>query len=355
MKEPSYKEALEAFINPFHEFSAEPVTNGLINESYKITNRNTGESFLLQQINQHVFREPEKIQQNYVALWNYLKSERIPFFIPALKYFADNKLFYSDQHNRCWRVFAFIDGTKTLFTARNEKQAATVAETFAAFTACFRNFSAEQLHVTIPDFHNVSLRFYQFSQAAKCATKERVNKCKPLIEDLKAREKYANLYDVFTESDEFLLRVMHHDAKISNILFDIDSGKVVCPVDFDTAMPGYFFSDIGDMIRSMCCTEDENSSEFDNIQIRKGFYEAIISGYTDVLGEELTASERKYIHTTGLLVIYMQALRFLTDYLNNNIYYRISYPEQNYIRAINQITLLKSLEDFLSRNYNFRY
>jgi hypothetical protein len=118
-------------------------------------------------------------------------------------------------------------------------------------------------------------------------------------------------------------------------------------------MPGYFFSDLGDMIRSMACSYDENSTEFDKITIRKKFYNAILEGYLMVMNKQLTDSEKKYIHYAGLLMIYMQSLRFLTDYLNGDIYYQISYPEQNFNRATNQLTLLGQLEKFLAAEYSF--
>ena len=144
---------------------------------------------------------------------------------------------------------------------------------------------------------------------------------------------------------------MHHDAKISNILFSEETGQVICPVDLDTCMPGYFFSDLGDMIRSMACSEDESSSNFSEINIRKDFYESIVDGYMEVMQKLLTDSEKKFIHYSGLLMTYMQALRFLSDYLNGDMYYRTTYTEQNFDRAKNQLTLLQRLETFLSENY----
>lgn len=145
---------------------------------------------------------------------------------------------------------------------------------------------------------------------------------------------------------------MHHDAKISNILFD-SSGKVICPVDLDTSMPGYFFSDLGDMIRSMVASQDEKDKELDKLYVRKEFYEAILDGYLSILENQLTEAEKKYIHFAGLAMICMQALRFLTDYLDGDIYYRIEYPEQNYDRAKNQLALLQKLEEFLEKQYGF--
>ena len=127
---------------------------------------------------------------------------------------------------------------------------------------------------------------------------------------------------------------------------------MICLVDFDTVMPGYFFSDIGDMIRSMACSHDENSTAFDKLKIRKSYYEAILDGYLSTMKKYFTDAEMKHIHYAGLMMIYMQALRFLADYLNGDVYYNIKYPEQNYDRAKNQLLLLQQLEEFLEANYN---
>lgn len=349
-----YQEALDAYANPPDEFAVKPITSGLINQSFKVTSKTTGGSFLLQKINQHVFREPEKVQQNYELLWKYLRDEGINFRIPEPKYFAGDSSFFCDSKNNYWRVFEFIEGTISFPIANKPSEARSVAETFGTFTACLSAFNAEQLRIVIPGFHDLSLRFKQFRESLHTHNYERLQKAAPLIKELQARERYANFFDVMTESEEFPKRVMHHDAKISNILFDEDSGKVICPVDFDTVMPGYFFSDPGDMIRSMAGSGDENSIEFDSINIRGDFYRSILEGYLGVMNKYLTEAEKKYIHFAGIIMIYMQALRFLTDHLNNNIYYQVNYDEQNFDRARNQVTLLQKLEEFLSAEYDFR-
>jgi hypothetical protein len=120
-------------------------------------------------------------------------------------------------------------------------------------------------------------------------------------------------------------------------------------------MPGYFFSDLGDLIRSMVSREDETSTNFDGITIRKEFYEAILAGYLQLMDKQLTELEKKHIHYAGPLIVYMQALRFLTDYLNGDVYYRTRYEGQNFDRAKNQLILLAQLEDFLHKEYNFRH
>ncbi len=353
MAESFYKEALDAFANPLHEFIVELLDGGLINNSFKITNTTNHYSFLLQRINHHVFKKPEYVQLNYQLLWQHLKLSDIDFKIPEPKYFPGDVDLYWDNDFNYWRVFEFIEEGKMLNIAENPEQAKTTAKTFAEFTLAFHDLDAVFLKETIPDFHNLSLRYQQFEDALKSEQKERRQKATPLIDELKQRFRYVNFYEIITESEEFPKRVMHHDAKIANILFSKTTGEVICPVDFDTTMPGYFFSDLGDMIRSMSCSLDETSTDFENITIRKDFYSAIIDGYLSVMEKQFTASEKKYIHYAGIIIIYMQALRFMTDYLNGDIYYKTNYAEQNFDRAKNQLILLERLEKFLKKEFGF--
>lgn len=348
-----YQEALEAYANPFHEFSVEPLKEGLINQSYKVTSKLTGESFLLQQINKHIFTNPLAVQHNYQKIWDHLSERGKDFILPEPKYFPGDSCLFYDRHNQYWRVFEFVDGGQSISVAENALQAKLVAKAFAFLTSSLRDLDTGELATTIPDFHNLSARYKQFEQSIHHHRFDRLQKASALIEELRKRERYANLFDVFTESEEFPKRVMHHDAKISNVLFDEDSGEIACVVDFDTCMPGYFFSDLGDMIRSMAVAAGEEENNMEAIVIRKDFYEAIMDSYLGELNDQLTSSEKKYIHYAGILMICMQALRFLTDYLNGDVYYRTSYPEQNFDRAKNQIALLQNLEKFLKSEYGF--
>lgn len=354
MKQALYQEALDAYANPFHEFTVEPIRSGLINHSFKVTSKLNGQSFLLQEINKDVFNEPGLVQSNYELLWKFLQSEKIPFLIPAPKYFPDDSTLYVDSREHYWRVFEYIKEGQTRHVAETTDQVKAVAHAFGGFTASFEDFDPGLLQVTIPGFHNLSMRYSQFTDSIHSKNYDRLIKASTQADELKSRERYAHFYDVLTESDQFPQRVIHHDAKISNVLFEPDSDNVICPVDFDTVMPGYYFSDLGDMIRSMACCKDENSTAFEELCIRKEFYEAILGGYLSIMDHQLNETEKKYIHFSGLMMIYMQALRFLTDYLNGDIYYRTTYREQNLDRATNQLELLKKLEDFLQSEYQFK-
>ena len=334
------------------DLKVERLNGGLINHTYKLTN-GFKPGLLLQQINKNVFANPADVQDNYMAIWQYANSSPAGLRLPAPAYFDENCTLFIDNNENYWRVFEFIDDARMFTVAVNAEQVKATANAFALFTAAFTDFDVRLLKTVIPGFHDLLLRHRQFEEAIQTASNERLSIAIPIIESLKQRERYKHFYEAIIQSDEFLLRVMHHDAKIANVLFSNKNGQVVCPVDFDTVMPGYFFSDMGDMIRSMVGSDDENSTNTDRLEIRKDFYEAILAGYLDVISNQLTDSEKKYIHYAGLLMIYMQALRFIADYLNGDIYYRINYSEQNFDRAKNQLTLLQKLEDFLNLHYHF--
>lgn len=351
---PQYcQEAITAFLNNGQHFTLEPVSGGLINHTCKLTDLQNNRSYLLQQINRHVFPEPEKIQDNYVVLQSHLKKQSRPFFIPELQYFPNNQVLFKDTTGEYWRIFRFIENSRQLNGTDDPAQASAVAETFARFTAACNDLDSAAIQVILPGFHDAGNRYEQFLGAIPQASATRLDKAAILITELKNRQRYAALYRHFTSSADFKLRIMHHDAKIANVLFDDSSGQVICPVDMDTVMPGYFFSDLGDMIRSMAGTADEQFTELEKLQIRPAIYKAITEGYINGLGHLLTGEEERFLHASGLLLIYMQSLRFMTDYLCNDQYYRINYPEHNFDRARNQLVLLTRLEEFLADNYKF--
>lgn len=352
MKKSLNKEVLTAFTQNDELYDVERLGNGLINHTYKICDNKSGKTLLIQQINKNVFKKPVDVQNNYLKLSRYKNGTRKMFF-PAPVPLKTSGTLFIDSNGNYWRAFEFLEGTVTLDVPQNAEQAKNTARTFGQITAFLSSFNAEDLNIVIPDFHNLSFRYQQFEQALSNANPERLQKAADLIQEVKNREKYKDFYEHITKSSDFPKRVMHHDAKIANVLFDKKTGKVICAIDFDTTMPGYFFSDLGDMIRSMACSNDEHSTDFNNLHIRKDFYKAIVSGYLEVMNDYLTNEEKKYIHSAGLIMIYMQAVRFIADYLNNDIYYQISYAEQNFDRGTNQVTLLKDLEQFLSEEYIF--
>lgn len=350
------KEVLKAFtIDDTGYVIIEPIGSGLINDSWKISTTNNRNLFL-QRINKNVFQEPQLVQANYLQLWKYAKTANKGLLMPDPVFCNTQNSLHTDPSGNYWRAFQFIPESKTCPVAETATQAWATAKTFGQFTAAFSHMDTSLLTEVISNFHNLSLRYRQFETSLQSKSGERVARTSSLINELTKRGHYKTLYErISTSPIEFPLRVMHHDAKISNILFQERTGNVICPVDYDTVMPGHYFSDLGDMIRSMVSPEDEKSTYYENIEVRTDFYNGIVNGYLETMNDQLTSSEKKHLHYSGILMTYMQALRFLTDYLDGDTYYRTDYAEQNFDRARNQFVLLQKLESFLSERINFQH
>jgi hypothetical protein len=343
--------AAEHFISDGSPIIIEPIGNGLIHQTYKAKN-NSG-AVVLQAINTNIFKRAEDIVMNYSMIYEFLQKKGDGNIIPAPIVSSDANLIWKDPDNNHWRATAFISNSYSPTIADKEKAAFTVANIFARFTKSLEQLDIQKLKEIIPNFHNLSFRYDQFEDAIKNASQERLLKSTHVIAELRGIKTLVAFFEITQNSADYPSRVMHHDCKISNILFDKNSGEVICPVDLDTVMPGKFFSDLGDMIRSMACTVDENSCDWEKIDVQPVFYKSILAGYLEGIGDIFTEEEKKNIHYAGLILIYMQALRFITDYLNNDSYYKTTYPEQNLSRATNQLILLEKLEAFLKTEFSF--
>lgn len=351
MQSAPYQEVLASTLDSNEQdWKVTPFTDGLINHTYKVSIPSSNSHFVLQRINEHVFPDPGVLVKNYELIWQHLfvMNVKVPEPLP----FPGGNFVFVDRNGGSWRKFEHIEKSTTYNRSSGVDQSTQVAETFAKITGSFDTEQLQMIRPTIPGFHDLALRYKQFTGSIKMKDPERLMKAASLIQELKQREHYVSFYEVITGSPEFKQRLMHHDAKIANILFDAINGEVICAIDLDTCMPGYFFSDLGDMIRSMAGSNDESAQA--EQMVKKDHYDAIVSGYTRVLGNSLTEVEKKYIHCAGLLMTYMQALRFLTDYLEADKYYQTTYPGQNLDRAANQVALLKSLETFLLGEYEFK-
>lgn len=320
-----------------------PITSGIINKTWKVCSSKG--NFILQQINDHVFFNPELIHGNIAAIAAYLKKNYSNYLFPSPILNLEGTQLLKVLDSGYFRVFPFIEGTHTIDVVENSKQAFEAAEQFGRFTAYLGGFDCAKLNVTIPDFHNLSYRYQQFQDALKSGNPERIQEEKNLIDKLTSLNFLVKQYDAITKNQSFKKRVTHHDTKISNVLFN-EEDNAVCIIDLDTVMPGYFISDVGDMMRTYLCEVSENEKEISKIKIRPDYYYAIVEGYYKEMQNELTSEEKKHFFFAGQFMIYMQALRFLTDYLNNDSYYQIQYPTHNLVRAINQVVLLERLMEY---------
>lgn len=313
---------------------------GLINHTWKIAN--SDHSYILQRINDNVFRDPHAIAHNLHYMSCFF-AEKYPdyLFTAPLTTLSNEEMIY-DEMNGYMRIFSFVPNSHTIDTVETPVQAYEAAKQFGRFTRLLSSFDLNNLRITIPDFHNLTLRCQQFENAVVSGNQERIAEAKNEITFLQQQSAIAETYEALKINKDLKLRVIHHDTKISNILFD-ENNEGLCVIDLDTVMPGYFISDVGDMMRTYLPSVNEEEKDFGKIDIREDVFKAIVEGYLSEMKEELTDCEKENFVYAGKFLIYMQALRFVTDYLNNDVYYGARYEKHNLVRGQNQIVLLQKL------------
>ncbi len=324
-----------SFYNVDVFYSTSKFGSGLINDTWLVKGK--ANDYILQKINEKVFTAPEDIAENISSIADYLLENQINYPLVNPISTAGGQPFVRTEDG-CFRLFVFVPFSHTINVANNVNQAYEAARQFGLFTKAFAAFPANALRITLPDFHNLSLRYNQFNNALLNGDENRIAETKKEITFLEKHATIVLVYEKIISSSEFITRVAHHDTKISNVLFIEDSGY--CVIDLDTVMPGYFISDVGDMLRTYLSPVSEEEKDTRAINIRADFFKAIAEGYLAPMHDELTKAEIDHFYYSGLFMIYMQALRFLTDYLNNDEYYGASYPKHNLVRARNQLALL---------------
>jgi Ser/Thr protein kinase RdoA (MazF antagonist) len=345
------KQIIQNFL-PHQNYQSETISNGLINSTFKIFSGGTTEAFILQKINAHIFPQPALLQQNYRYISAQLTAANSRFKLPKIIPPLNGAGFLSFAKNNSWRMFQYIPNSYTPAQVQTAEQAHEVALSFSRLTLDLAAADSDKVHAVIPNFHNLVFRHQQLLDAIKNNSARRLQEAKRVLEGLEAYKPLLLFYEKLPAANRaFRKYILHHDAKISNILFDKMNNKVITPIDMDTTMPGYFFSDAGDMIRSMAGSTDENDTVYSNIHINRDNYEAITDGYLTNMSKLFSKEENNFFHLSGLLLVYMQCLRFVADYINGDIYYQTTHPQQNLYRATNQLTLLQQLAFFVKEEY----
>ncbi|TCD10172.1 aminoglycoside phosphotransferase family protein [Pedobacter frigidisoli] len=349
-------EVLKAYGYTKENIKITQIGTGLINRTYLLSPLSEKIQYILQNINTSVFKDPQAIADNLQAIAKYLAKKYPDYlFIKPISTVSGNEMAYIKYEH--WRMLPFVPNTVSLDVLTNEKQAYEAAKQFGKLSRLLNDFDASALKPTIPGFHDLALRYEQFTLALTKTSKALKGKAKPEIDDAIRHKYILDYYKSFAHRPDFPNRVMHHDTKISNVLLDAKTFQGVCVIDLDTIMPGKFISDLGDMMRTYLCAFSENESDLSKVKIRLHYFEAMVKGYLSEMKSILTELEKELILFSGRYIIYMQALRFLTDFLNGNIYYPTSYAEQNLDRAKNQFKLLheisvneKELQDIIEEN-----
>ena len=334
------KNTLKQFNLNYDDFLVDSFGSGLINKTYKLTAKQGSESYILQQINKSVFKSPILVTKNIQKVGQYLSDKYPNYLFVGLIQSLNGEFSVKDADGEFYKLSKFINNSLTINTVDNCKQAYEAAAKFGEFTSLLKDFDINDLDYTLPNFHNLTARFTAFEKQLSIAEKNRLIAAKDAIDLIYKHQNIVDTYNEIVKNNLIPIRVVHHDTKINNILFDeFNSG--LCVIDLDTIMPGYYISDLGDMFRTYLCPVDEEEQDLTKIEIRTDIFNAIATGYLKNMGEMLSPSEKKLFVYAGKFMIYMQAIRFLTDFLANDQYYGEKYPGHNLARAKNQLTLLE--------------
>lgn len=346
------KEIVAAFLPDEEIDSYQELTSGHINDTFLITTSRQ-EQFIFQKINKGVFHDVPGLIMNKVKISRHLhhklsnfsqkkRQRRVLTFLQTFK--GDN--FYVDGNGDFWNATIFIDQSQTFETVTDPKVAYEGGKLFGDFIHLTQDFDPADLVETIPRFHDMTYRFGQFEEALRNASDERRHTAKFLIDRSKDLRKEMLILQGLKDQGKIRLRVTHNDTKISNALFDL-KGKRLCVIDTDTIMPGIIHYDFGDAIRTICNTAAEDEKNLEKVQFNKEFYQAYSLGFLEKVGDSVSDLEKKYFPLAAKTMIFIMALRFLTDYLNNDIYYKTKFPDHNLVRSANQFKLIQSFEEVM--------
>jgi len=349
-------EVLEAYGYAKENTKITQIGTGLINRTYLLSPQAEEQKYILQNINTSVFKYPQAIANNLRAIADYL-TFNYPEYLFIKPVSTANSEEMAHIHKEYWRMLPFVPNTVSLDVLADPKQAYEAAKQFGKLSRLLDKFDAKTLQPTIPGFHDLGLRYEQFKEALNQTEGALKELAKAQLEDVLTHQYILDYYTSYSHRNDFPDRVMHHDTKISNVLLDSETNEGICVIDLDTIMPGKFISDLGDMMRTYLCAFSENETDLNKIKIRLPYFEAMIKGYLSEMKSILTETEKELILFSGKYMIYMQALRFLTDFLNGNQYYPTSYTTQNLDRVKNQFKLLyelsvneKELQDIIEEN-----
>ena len=335
-----------AFRTEGRVIGCQPYGSGHIHKTYVLRTM-TGKKenrYILQQLNTHVFSKPDAIMRNIRKISDYLE-QNLPSgdrLIPRIIVDEQGMDLHVEQDGSCWRCFEFIEGTISHDEVEDPETAYEAAACFGRFGRALKDLPPGELETTIPFFHDLTRRFGAFSEALGTAGAGRLNRAGPEIE---AIQRYGFFIDAWEQIHARLpVRICHLDTKINNVLLDQETGQGVCVIDLDTVMPGTLLSDFGDMVRTFTNPAGEEEADLSRVFCHTGIYESLTRGFLSETLPMINQEEKEHLLSGARFIILMQVLRFLTDFLENDTYYRTDYGEHNLVRTRNQLKLLTSIE-----------
>jgi len=332
--------------------SVAPFGSGHINDTYRIRNSDpNGVDYLLQRVNHHVFKDVPVLMQNLLYVTEHLKLKlaEIPGTdlekeVMTIVETHDGKPYFQDSDGNYWRVFHFLKYTRSYDQVTTGQQAYEGGKAFGRFQALLADMEPGLIKDTIPDFHNVESRLGKFEQAVKADKVGRLHNVLPEVEFIRQRIDEMSEILRLGRAGKLPLRIVHNDTKFNNVLLNTDD-QAQCVIDLDTVMPGYVAYDFGDSIRTIANTASEDEQNIELIDINISLFESYTKGYLKEAINFLTEYELNSLLKGTLLLPYAQTVRFLTDYLEGDHYYKIHSPDHNLQRTRAQLALVKKLEE----------
>ncbi len=331
----------------------EELTSGNINSTYKLTYNqadDTRKYYILQRINTVAFRDPEVLMTNISMVTNHIidamRRENKSYDRRALEFITtrDGGYLYRTEQGEYWRASIFIDHATAYDSIENPRHFYEAGRGFGEFQKYLANFPAEQLAETIPNFHNTTRRFYDFVAAVAADRAGRVKTLEAEIDFFFDRRKLMNRILALTQAGVLPERVTHNDTKLNNVLIDNESGQAVCVIDLDTVMPGSILYDYGDAIRYGANTAAEDEPDTGKIGVDMELFRLFTEGFVTEIAHNVTREEIRHLPLGVLVMTCELAMRFLTDYINGDEYFRVKYPRHNLVRAHAQMKLLEEFE-----------
>jgi aminoglycoside phosphotransferase (APT) family kinase protein len=321
--------------------------SGHINDSYCVTFHEAGRPvrYILQRINHGVFKNPTALMENIRRVTSHLADKvsgepdcgrLVLRLVPA----RDDLTWHVDADGSYWRTYRFIERARTYDAVESTEQAFQAAKAFGRFQKLLVDLRAPRLHDTIKDFHHTVARFMALEQAIASDMAGRAILAKPEIEFAFARQ---SITSVLLDAN-LPERITHNDTKFNNVMLDDMTGEGICVIDLDTVMPGLALHDFGDMVRTTTSPAKEDERDISKVTMQFSMFEALVRGYLASAGDFLTKAEKQYLVFSGKLIVFEQGIRFLTDYLQSDAYYRVNRDEHNLDRCRTQFKLLESIE-----------
>ena len=344
------RQAIDAFAFELPAGEAERFGAGHINDTFAVWSADRSRRWIVQRINTDTFTDPAGLMENITGVTAYLRRQiearggdagrETLNVIPT----RDGRAYYTDPDGGAWRAYVFVEGTVCLQKVENERDFYTVAETFGHFQKQLAGYPAAILHETIARFHDTPNRYANFEKALAADVMGRAKEIGPEIAFIRAREADCRVLVDQLAAGVLPLRVTHNDTKLNNVLIDQATGKGICVIDLDTVMPGLSAYDFGDSIRfgANDCAEDEPDQS--KVHFSLHLYEVFARGYLTAAGAAMDEAERRSLPWGARLLTLECGIRFLTDYLEGDHYFKISRPAQNLDRARTQFTLVAGME-----------